>query len=340
MKCRKFQTLILVAVLILSSCGGAGDASKPLVVRIPRGAGGVGFLPLLVMEQNKLIEKHAARLGVSAIEVKWVNLGGPSALNDALLSGAVDFIAAGPPAFLVLWDRTRDSAKVMGVAAITSLPMYLNTSRDGFKTLDNVTGTDKIAMTAIKVSIPAIVMQMYAAEKYGLKDATRFDRYTVSMTHPDGVVALLGGSGAISAHFTSPPFHQRERKDPHIHTVMTTDDVMKGSTTFTMLSTTSAFRESNPKATQAVLAALEEANGLIRADKKMAAMVLLASTTESGFSLNDLQEVIEDPAVKFTTTPENVMKYARFMHSIGTLEHLPESWQELFFADIHGAPGS
>ena len=340
MKCRKFQTLILVAVLILSSCGGAGDASKPLVVRIPRGAGGVGFLPLLVMEQNKLIEKHAARRGVSAIEVKWVNLGGPSALNDALLSGAVDFIAAGPPAFLVLWDRTRDSAKVMGVAAITSLPMYLNTSRDGFKTLDNVTGTDKIAMTAIKVSIPAIVMQMYAAEKYGLKDATRFDRYTVSMTHPDGVVALLGGSGAISAHFTSPPFHQRERKDPHIHTVMTTDDVMKGSTTFTMLSTTSAFRESNPKATQAVLAALEEANGLIRADKKMAAMVLLASTTESGFSLNDLQEVIEDPAVKFTTTPENVMKYARFMHSIGTLEHLPESWQELFFADIHGAPGS
>ena len=319
MKCRKFQTLILVAVLILSSCGGAGDASKPLVVRIPRGAGGVGFLPLLVMEQNKLIEKHAARLGVSAIEVKWVNLGGPSALNDALLSGAVDFIAAGPPAFLVLWDRTRDSAKVMGVAAITSLPMYLNTSRDGFKTLDNVTGTDKIAMTAIKVSIPAIVMQMYAAEKYGLKDATRFDRYTVSMTHPDGVVALLGGSGAISAHFTSPPFHQRERKDPHIHTVMTTDDVMKGSTTFTMLSTTSAFRESNPKATQAVLAALEEANGLIRADKKMAAMVLLASTTESGFSLNDLQEVIEDPAVKFTTTPENVMKYARFMRSIGTL---------------------
>jgi NitT/TauT family transport system substrate-binding protein len=179
-----------------------------------------------------------------------------------------------------------------------------------------------------------------AAEKYGLKDATHFDRYTVSMTHPDGVVALLGGSGAISAHFTSPPFHQRERKDPHIHTVMTTDDVMKGSTTFTMLSTTTAFRESNPKATEAVLAALEEANGMIRADKKMAAMVLLASTSESGFSLQDLQEVVEDPAVKFTTTPENVMKYAAFMHSIGTLEHLPASWHELFFADIHGAPGS
>src|SRR3954466_11117766 len=108
---RASLALFLVAVLSLSSCGRAQDASKSLVVRIPRGAGGVGFLPLLVMEQNKLIEKHAARLGVPAIEGRWVDLGGPSALNDALLSGAVDFIAAGPPAFLVLWDRTRDSAK-------------------------------------------------------------------------------------------------------------------------------------------------------------------------------------------------------------------------------------
>jgi len=336
----KCQALILTVVLMFSACSGGRDASQPPVVRIPRGAGGVGFLPLLVMEQNKLIEKHAASLGMPGLEVKWVDLGGPSAMNDALLSGAVDFIAAGPPAFLVLWDRTHDSAKVMGVAAITSLPMYLNTSRNSFKSLDNVTSSDKIAMTAIKVSIPAIVMQMVAAEKYGLKDAAHFDRYTISMTHPDGVIALLGGSGAISAHFTSPPFHQRELKDPHIHTVMTTDDVMKGSTTFTMLSTTTAFRDSNPKATQAVLAALEEANAMIRADKKMAASALLASTTESGFSLQDLQEVVEDPAVKFTTTPENVMKYAEFMHRIGTLEHLPASWQDLFFADIHAAPGS
>ena len=152
------------------------------------------------------------------------------------------------------------------------------------KKLEDFTDADKIAVTAIKVSIPAIVMQMYAAEKYGLPEATRFDKYTVSMTHPDGVMALLGGSGAISAHFTSPPFHQRERKDPRVHTIMTSDDVMKGSTTFTMLSTTTAFREKNPKAVAAVLAALEESTRMIREDHKMAADVLLSSTTESGFS--------------------------------------------------------
>jgi sulfonate transport system substrate-binding protein len=331
--------LMLVGAALIGACGGGSDTSPATEIRIPRGAGGVGFLPLLVMEKNRLIEKHATASGIADLRVNWLDLGGPSALNDALLSGAVDFIAAGPPAFLVLWDRTRDSAKVMGVAAITSLPMYLN-ARGNLTKLDDVTETDKIAMTAIKVSIPAIVMQMYAADKYGIADATRFDKYTVSMTHPDGVVALLAGSGAISAHFTSPPFHQRERKDARIRTIMTSDDVMKGSTTFTMLSTTSTFRDRNPKAVAAVLAALQEANQMIRDDKKMAATVLLESTSESGFSAEELLEVIDDPAVKFTTTPENVMKYAEFMHRIGTLKTLPASWQELFFPEIHGAPGS
>jgi NitT/TauT family transport system substrate-binding protein len=59
-----------------------------------------------------------------------------------------------------------------------------------------------------------------------------------------------------------------------------------------------------------------------------------------GLTREEIVEVLSDPHVKFTTTPENVMKYAEFMHRIGTLEHVPASWQELFFADIHGAPGS
>ena len=50
-------------------------------------------------------------------------------------------------------------------------------------------------------------MQMYAKQKYG--QPARFDKYTVSMTHPDAVIALLAGSTAVDAHFTSPPLAQR-----------------------------------------------------------------------------------------------------------------------------------
>ena len=34
------------------------------------------------------------------------------------------------------------------------------------------------------------------------------------------------------------------------------------------------------------------------------------------------------------------MKYAEFMHEIGSIKHAPESWKDLFFPEIHGAAGS
>jgi NitT/TauT family transport system substrate-binding protein len=300
-------------------------------IRIPTGAGGVGFLPLLVMEKNHLIEKHAN------VKVRWINIGGPAVMNDALLSGSADFITAGPPAFITLWDRTVTSAKIKGVAAMSSMPMYLNTRADHLKKLDDVTDKDKIAVTAIKVSIPSIIMQMYAKQKYG--QATRFDKYTVTMTHPDAVIALLAGS-AIDAHFTSPPFAQREKKDPRVRTIMLSDDVTGGSTTFTMVSTTTKFREQNPKVYAAVLKAINEANQMIAADKKAAAELLLASTNDKGFSVQEIVDVLSDPHIKFTTTPENVMKYAGFMYGIGSIKNRPGSWKDMFFPEIHGAPGS
>ncbi len=159
---RKLFLLLLVALCL------AGAASAEVnEVRIPTGAGGVGFLPLLVMEKYQLIEKHAKAAGIANLRVRWIKLGGPSVMNDALLSGSADFISAGPPAFITLWDRTLSSVKVKGVAAMSSLPMYLNTRAENLKKLDDVTDRDRIAMTAIKVSIPALVMQMYARQKYG-----------------------------------------------------------------------------------------------------------------------------------------------------------------------------
>ena len=331
-------TALLLAVLSAAACGGAPAAVRE--IRIPKGAGGVGFLPLLVMERHGLIEKHAGVAGIKDLRVRWIELGGPSVVNDALLSGSADFIAAGPPAFITLWDRTRGSVGVHGVAAMTSLPMYLNTSAPHLKRLDDVSEQDRIAVTAIKVSIPSIIMQMYAKERYGPSEASRFDKYTVTMTHPDAVVALLSGSGAIAAHFTSPPFHQRERQDPRIHTVLTSDEVMGGSTTFTMLSTTSAFRERNPALYAAVLAALGEANEMIRSDTRAAAELLLGSTSERSFTVDDMVGVLENPAITFTTAPQNVMKYAEFMHGMGSIAIRPASWKDLFFPDIHAAPGS
>jgi NitT/TauT family transport system substrate-binding protein len=330
--------LIASAVVFVAGCGGSSGGSNE--VRIPLGAGGVGFLPLLVMRDRGLIEKHAQAAGLADLTVRWIDLGGPAVMNDALLSGSVDFIAAGPPAFITLWSATRGSADVRGVAAMSSLPMYLNTTNPALTTIDDLTETDKIAVTAVKVSIPSINMQMYAAQRYGAAEAFRFDRYTVTMTHADAVIALISGSNQINAHFTSPPFHQREIKDPRVRTVLDTDDIMGGATTFTMLSTTARYREANPQAYAAVIAALEEANELIRTEPRAAAEILCAAESAAGFSVDELVDVLSDPDIRFTTTPENTAKYAEFMQEIGSIENRPGSWRDLFFPEIHAAPGS
>lgn len=314
-------------------------SAEPSELRIPLGAGGFGFLPLHMMKKYELIEKKAAEAGLK-LTVNWADIGGPSVMNDALLSGSADFISAGPPAFLILWDRTKGNANVKGVAAMSTMPMYLNTRAEHLKTIDDLKDGDKIAVTAVKVSIPSIIMQMYAEKKFGNADTFKFDKSTVSMRHPDGVIAILSGNQQITAHYTSPPFHHQERREAAVRTIQTTNDVMGGPQTFTMISTTSKFHNDNPKAYAAFVAALKESFEMIRKDKKAAAQVLLDSMGGKGWTVEQLVEILDDPLIYYTTKPEGVMQYADFMNRIGTLKNKPTSLNELFFSDTDIAGGS
>jgi NitT/TauT family transport system substrate-binding protein len=331
---KRFIAILSLAAVALVPILAKAETTE---LRVPLGAGGFGFLPLHMMKKYELIEKKAAGAGLK-LTVNWSNVGGPAVMNDALLSGSADFISAGPPAFLILWDRTKGNAGVKGVAAMSSMPMYLNTHAEHLRSLDDIREDEKIAITAVKVSIPAIIMQMYAKQKYGAEDTFKYDRYTISMQHPDGVVALLTGNKQITAHYASPPFHQRERNKPNIRTIMTSDDVMGGATTFTMISTTTKFHDENPKAYAAFVAALKQSFDMIRSDKRVAAQVLLDSMGGKGWTVEELVEILNDPKIYYTTKPENVMKYATFMHEIGSLKNAPASIKDLFFgnADVSG----
>src|SRR4051812_9548823 len=103
-----FSKVLLTAALMVLSSVAAPSTTRAEVteLKIPLGAGGFGFLPLNFMQKYNLIEKFAAEDGIK-VKVNWANFGGPAVMNDALLSGSAHFIAAGPPAFLTLWDRTK-----------------------------------------------------------------------------------------------------------------------------------------------------------------------------------------------------------------------------------------
>ncbi len=333
----KNKYLQLFTALVLLACASTVRAEVS-ELRVPLGAGGFGFLPLHMMKTHNLIEKHAEQAGVK-VKVNWSNIGGPAGMIDALLSGSADFISAGPPSFLILWDKTKGSANVKGVASMSSMPMRLNTRAEHLQTIDNLKAGDKIAVTSVKSSIPSIVMQMYAVKKYGKAEAFRFDPYTVTMNHSDAAAALLSGK-TISGHFASAPLDQRELKEPGVRTIMNSDDVMGGSTTFTMISTTQKFQEQNPKVYAAFVKALKEAQTMIMQDKEAAVKVLLDSMGGGAGSAGDMLAILNDPTTKYTLQPENVMKYALFMHEIGSLKNRPAAIGDLFFSGTDVSSGN
>jgi NitT/TauT family transport system substrate-binding protein len=321
---KKIIACLAIGMVALLPSVGRAEVTE---LRVPLGAGGFGFLPLHVMKKFQLVEKQAAKAGLK-LTVNYANIGGPAVMNDALLSGSADFISAGPPAFLILWDRTKGKGDVMGVAAMSTIPMYLNTKADHLKSLETLKDDDKIAVTAVKVSIPSIIMQMYAKKQN--KDAFAYDKYTITMQHPDAVAAILSGNKEVTAHYASAPFHQREVKEG-ARTIQNTNDVMGGPQTFTMISTTKKFHSENPKVYAAFVAALNESFDMIKKDKKAAAEVLLESMGGKGWDVGELAAMLDDKDTYFTTKPEGVMKYADFMHAIGSLKNKATALDDLFF---------
>src|SRR5262245_56113874 len=81
---------------------------------------GVSFLPLMVMEREKLVEKNAEKAGLKDFKVNWAKVAGPSVMNDGLISGSIHFAAQGAPSLITLWDRTRGNVQAKGVAAMTT----------------------------------------------------------------------------------------------------------------------------------------------------------------------------------------------------------------------------
>ena len=55
---------------------------------------GISYLPLMLMEEQKLIEKHAKAAGVD-VKVGWAKFAGGNVMNDALLSGSLQFASGG-----------------------------------------------------------------------------------------------------------------------------------------------------------------------------------------------------------------------------------------------------
>jgi NitT/TauT family transport system substrate-binding protein len=301
---------------------------------------GLSYLALMLMQDQKLVEQHAKRLGLPEVKVTWAKLGGPGAMNDALLSGGLDFGTGGVPSLITLWAKTRGTpTEVRGVGALNDMPVQLISANPKVKTVADLGPGDKIAVTTVKISTQALLLEMAAAKTFGDQNYEKLDPLTITMPHPDATLAMLSGSGGINAHFSSPPFQYQEVAKPGLHKVIDNYEILGGPATFNVVWSTIAFREQNPKSYAAFAAALQDATDQIRANRRAAAETYkrMSGTKEA---VEELEKQLGDPQVEFTLAPHRIMVTAEFMHKIGRVNRKPESWKDLFFDNVHGMQGS
>jgi len=301
---------------------------------------GISYLSLMIMKDEQLVEKHAKQAGLPDLKVTWSTFAGGNVMNESLLSGSLHFASGGVGPMVTMWARTRGNLDVKAVSAINSMPLYLNTRNPDVKTIKDFTAKDKIALPAVRVSIQAVTLQMAAEQAFGEGQQNKLDAQTVTLSHPDGLTAMLSGSSEITSHFTSPPFQQEELKHKGIHRVLSSYEVLGGPATFNLVWTTEKFYKENPKTYAAFYAALQEATDKINKDKTWAAKEYLRLINDKRTPEEDIVKLLNDPENVYTLAPNNMMKYVNFMHKVGSIKVLPDSWKDMFFPNAHNLSGS
>src|SRR5712691_2179908 len=294
---------------------------------------GLGYLQFMIMQDRQLIERHAKAAGLGDVSVDWATFRSSDVMNDALISGSVDFVCLGIPGIITVWSKTKGTPiEVKAASGLNVSPLMLLVRDPAIKSLKDFKDGHKIAMPAVKVSMQAIMLQMAAAKEFGDDKFSALDHLTVSMAHPDATAAMLGGPSEIVANWSSAPFQYRQMKNPNIRRILTSTELFDGGLSFNVIAATAKFRRDNPKLYGAFLAALKEATDFINADKKRASEIYLKVTGDKT-PLADILEVLADPAIQYTTKVSGIEAFVSFMARVGTLKNPPADWRDMFFPE-------
>ncbi len=300
-------------------------AQAEITIRIAKQFG-LGYLQLMLMEDMKLVEKHANAAGVQNAKVEYNTFRSSDVMNDALISNNLDVASLGIPGMATIWSRTRGNIDVRGASGLNRLPLFLLVRDPAIKSIRDFKDSHRIALPAVRVSMQAVFLQMLAAREWGEAEFRKLDPLTVSLAHPDATTMMLGGSSEIAANFSSMPFQYRQMKNPNIRKLLSSEDIA-GPMSFNVLGVPARFRSQNPKLFAAFLAAFDEATTYINADIPRAAEAYLRLSNDKS-PKEEIVAIMSQPDVKFTGEPFDLSTMLDFMAKVGSLKNPPADWRK------------
>ena len=179
---------------------------------------------------------------------------------------------------------------------------------------------------------------MAAAKEWGDAAYEKLDPLTIAMSPSDTTAGLLSGGGNFNSAFTIPPFQEMQLKDPAVHTVLDSRDIL-GTSSASFAWATKKFHDANPKVFLAVVNAMKEASSFIMAHKQETVAYYLEDT-RAKVDPALIQSILDDPANVYSTTPLGSMKWADFMYRVGRNKVAAKTWKDMFWPEIWDLPGN
>lgn len=292
---------IVLGCLLLALAGCA--QKKPQTITIAEQYG-TAYAPIAVMRELDLLQEELP----SSINVEWVQLANTAAIREAMLAGKTHIACMAIPPFLIGRDAGMEWRICSGVSRV---PMGLTTREPGVESLADITPEMRIALPQ-PGSIQHILLAMAARRELG--DARRFDNQLVTLSHPDGMNALLSG-GEVSLHFTTSPYLQQEQQ-AGMTLILDGEEAMgRPFTGIVAVAGESLYRE-QPEVYRAFLKALKKAIDWIGEHPREAAELL---APVYGMEPDALLLEMTAPGAAYTTEIEGVEAFSAFMLEEGYL---------------------
>lgn len=274
---------------------------------------GLAYAPVTIARQLGFMEEALKEAGLSD-KVEWLRLANTATIREAALAGDVDAAFMGIPPYLI----SKAGGMTWRIAAgLNQSPNALVSGSARIQSLADFKPKDRIVLPQ-PGSIQHILLAMGAQRFLG--DPKRFDNQLVTMSHPDGMQALLAGK-EIVAHFTSSPYLALELKQPGIHQIIDGQTCFGGPYTFIVTVATDKLAQTRPRVYRAFMAGLQKGMDYVREHPEESASILAPLYS---MDVGAVGVLLGEQGNEYGTTVLGLERFVDFMKETG---YLPEDFK-------------
>jgi NitT/TauT family transport system substrate-binding protein len=311
----------MMALLLTTGCAKTETAGGEKTIRIAEQYG-IAYAPVQIMKAQGLLEKNCP-----GIDISWEQMSNTAAIREAMVADRLDAGFMAIPPFLIGWDNGMDWKIATGLSSVPT-GLVTKTSISGLAELGE---KDRIALPQ-PGSVQHILLAMACDRDFG--NPQKLDNNLLTLSHPDGMNALLSGSD-VTAHFTSTPYLEKELSTEGFHQILSGNEAFGDEFSFIVGVTTKKLHDQNPEVYDAFNQSVAEAITFINDHPQEAAVIL-----SEAYKLPEAEVLayLSAADTKYSTTVKGLQTFSDFMLKTGYLKKSYESpeavvWEHTDYED-------